>query len=232
MTGSLRTDLIARLDAAGDPVRAEGQQRYMKSEIPFHGVRVPEVRRLARALAKDRSLPDAAAWEEAVLRIWRDATHREQRYAAIELAYAPPYRHWLRPDCLGMVEEMIVTGAWWDYVDQLAPKHMGHLLASYPTDVRPVLMSWAEDPDIWRRRTAIIAQLRFKAATDTDLLFSAIEASIDQTAFFLRKAIGWALREYSKTAPQVVADYVASNHQRLSPLSRREALKVLKRRHT
>ena len=229
MTASLRADLIARLSAAGDPVRAEGQQRYMKSELPFHGVRVPEVRRLARALIKDRPLPDAVAWEEAVLEIWRAATHREQRYAAIEVAYAPRCRRWLRPGCLGMLEEMIVTGAWWDYVDQLAPKHIGHLLASYRTDIRPILMSWAEDPDIWKRRTAIIAQLRFKDGTDTELLFSAIEASIDEKEFFLRKAIGWALREYSKTAPEVVADYVATHHHRLSSLSRREALKWLRR---
>ena len=204
----------------------------MKSAIPFHGVRVPEVRRLARALVKDHPLPDAAAWESAVLGIWRSATHREQRYAAVELAYAPPYRRWLRPACLGMLEEMIVSGAWWDYVDQLAPKHIGHLLSSYPTDIRPVLMLWADDPDIWRRRTAIIAQLRFKTDTDTDLLFFSVEASIDEKEFFLRKAIGWALREYSKTAPDVVANYVASNHRRLSPLSRREALKVLARRRT
>ena len=232
MTVSLRTDLITRLSAAGDPDRAEGQQRYMKSDLPFHGVRVPEVRRLAGAVIKDHPIADPGAWQEEVLGIWRSATHREQRYGAIELAYTRPYRKWLRPACLAMVEEMIVTGAWWDYVDQLAGKHMGHLLASYPADIRPVLLSWAENDDIWRRRTAILAQLRFKAGTDTDLLFSAIEASIEEKEFFLRKAIGWALREYSKTAPQVVADYVASNHHRLSPLSRREAMKVIERHRT
>ena len=232
MTVSLRADLITRLSAAGDPDRAEGQQRYMKSDLPFHGVRVPEVRRLAGAVIKDHPIADPGAWQEEVLGIWRSATHREQRYGAIELAYARPYRKWLRPACLAMVEEMIVTGAWWDYVDQLAGKHMGHLLASYPADIRPVLLSWAENDDIWRRRTAILAQLRFKAGTDTDLLFSAIEASIEEKEFFLRKAIGWALREYSKTAPQVVADYVASNHHRLSPLSRREAMKVIERHRT
>ena len=232
MIGSLRDDLIARLSAAGDPERAKGQQRYMKSDLPFHGVRVPEVRRVARATIRDHPILDAGSWQQAVLGIWRSATHREQRYGAIELAYAQAYRSWLRPGCLAMLEEMIVTGAWWDYVDQLAAKHLGHLLASYPADIRPVLLSWAEDDDIWRRRTAILAQLRFKAGTDTDLLFSAVEASIEEKEFFLRKAIGWALREYSKTAPQVVADYVASNHHRLSPLSRREAMKVIERQRT
>ena len=230
MTRSLRDDLIARLTAAGDPDRAEGQQRYMKSEMPFHGVRVPEVRRLARAVFRDHPVLDPKSWQEEVLGIWRSATHREQRYAAIEFAYAEPYRRWLRPGCLAMIEEMIVTGAWWDYVDQLAGKHMGYLLASYPENIRPVLMSWATDDDIWRRRTAILAQLRLKADTDTELLFPAIEASITEKEFFLRKAIGWALREYSKTAPQVVADYVSANSHRLSALSRREALKVIKRR--
>ncbi len=229
MTAALRSDLIERLTAAGDPDRAKGQQRYMKSEMPFHGVRVPEVRRLTRAAIKHHPLPDARTWEAAVLSIWRSATHREQRYGAIELAYAPRYRQWLHPDRLEMVEEMIVTGAWWDYVDQLASKHMGHMLSSHPDRVRPILLSWAEDSNFWKRRTAILAQLRFKGDTDVRLLLSVIEPSIDEKEFFLRKAIGWALREYSKTDPKTVSDFVASNQDRLSPLSKREALKVIAR---
>ncbi len=229
MSGSLRADLIARLSEAGDPERAVGQQRYMKSELPFHGVRVPEVRRLTRVVAKAHPLPNAVAWEEVVLDIWRSATHREQRYGAVELANVRTYRKWLRPDCLPMLEEMIVTGAWWDYVDQLAGKHVGHLLTTYPEAIRPVLLEWSEDPDIWKRRTAILAQLRFKAAADPELLFTVIEPSLGEQEFFLRKAIGWALREYSKTCPDVVSSYVDTNHDRLSPLSRREALKAIER---
>ena len=229
MNVSLRADLVARLTAAGDPARAEGQQRYMKSELPFHGVRVPEVRRLIKAVIRDHPLADPGAWEETVLGIWREATHREQRYGAVELAYARPYRQWLRPDRLAMLEEMVVTGAWWDYVDHLAGKHMGHLLATHPAEIRPVLLAWAEDEDIWRRRTAILAQLKFKDRTDQDLLFALIEPSIERKEFFLRKAIGWALREYSKTRPRVVTRYVVANRNRLSPLSRREAMKALAR---
>ena len=115
-------------------------------------------------------------------------------------------------------------------MDQLASKHVGHLLASNPTEIRPVLLSWAEDGDLWRRRSAILAQLRFRAGTDADLLFAVIEPSITEKQFFLRKASGWALREYSKTRPEVVAGYVATNHHRLSPLSRREAMRVIERR--
>ncbi|MYF82854.1 MAG: DNA alkylation repair protein, partial [Acidimicrobiia bacterium] len=102
-----------------------------------------------------------------------------------------------------------------------------HLLATYPEDGRPVLLSWAEDDDIWRRRTAILAQLRFKDRTDPGLLFAVIEPSIARKEFFLRKAIGWALREYSKTRPGAVTRYVEANRSRLSALSRREAMKAL-----
>ncbi len=232
MTTALHSDLIKRFTAVADPDRAEGQQRYMKSEMPFHGIRVPEVRRLVRAAVREHPFPDARAWEETVLDMWRSATHREQRYAAVEVAYAAPYRQWLHPERLGLVEEMIVTGAWWDYVDQLASKHMGHLLSCYPKRMRPILLSWAEDSDMWKRRSAILAQLRFKGDTDVRLLRMVIEPSIDEKEFFLRKAIGWALREYSKIDPEAVFRFVSANEQRLSPLSKREALKVIARRRS
>lgn len=93
--------------------------------------------------------------------------------------------------------------------------------------MKPLLKRWATDDDMWRRRTAIICQLKFKSATDEALLFHAIEASKLSREFFLRKAIGWALREYSKTEPQVIIDYITTNADTLSGLSKREGLKVL-----
>jgi len=229
MTSSLRPHLLDELVKVGDPERAQGQQKYMKSLLPFHGVRVPEVRRIARSVARAHPIADSEQLEREVLTIWRTATHREQRYGAIELAYAPPYRQWLIPDRLPMLDEMVVTGAWWDYVDQLAAKHLGHLLANYQTEIKPVLLAWSTDPDIWRRRTAILSQLRFKQDTDVDFLQTVIEPSLGESEFFLRKAIGWALREYSKVDPHFVTEYVATNQARLSPLSRREALKAIER---
>ena len=229
MPTTLRDDMVARLGAAGDPERAEGQQRYMKSSMPYHGVVMADLRRIARAAFAEHPIGDADEWEAQVLELWRRATHREQRYAAIELAEHPPYRRWLDPTRVPMVEEMIVTGAWWDYVDRLAGVHMGHLLVAYPDEIRPLLWRWATDDDLWRRRTSIIAQLRRKADTDTALLFHAIEASSASTEFFLRKAIGWALREYSKTAPDEVIAYVTAHTGELSGLSTREALKVVRK---
>ena len=167
-----------------------------------------------------------------MLELWRRATHREQRYVAVELAGHRPYRGWLDASALPMIEEMIVTGAWWDFVDALAANHLAAILAADPATIRPVMWDWAvDDMDrtgaLWRRRSAILVQLKAKADTDEALLLHAIEASVDSTEFFLRKAIGWALRQYASTAPDTVRTYVAANHDPLSGLSRREALKNL-----
>ncbi|MEZ5243703.1 MAG: DNA alkylation repair protein [Acidimicrobiales bacterium] len=227
-----RDDLVARLEAVADPDRAVGQQRYMKSAMPYHGVAMPEVRRIATAVDRAHPFADRVEWETGVLEIWREATHREQRYAATQLAARSSYRRWLDGEALPMIEEMIVTGAWWDHVDALAGDHMGEMLRQDPERVRPAMWAWATDPierneAVWRRRTSILCQLTAKDATDLDLLFHAIEASMDSTEFFLRKAIGWALRQYARTDPEEVRAYVHRQEDRLSGLSRREALKHL-----
>jgi 3-methyladenine DNA glycosylase AlkD len=224
-----RSELIDRLTAAGDPRRAVDQQRYMKSALPFHGVPVPQARRIAAAVARDHPCADRRAWQTTVLDVWRRATHREQRYGAEELAYLRPYRPWLDADALPMLEEMIVTGAWWDHVDRLAGHHVGHALDHDRDRVRPVVWAWATDTDLWKRRTAILCQLRAGPRTDLDLLAHAIGASTPSDEFFLRKAIGWALRQYARTDPDWVRRYVTDHDDELSPLSRREAMKHLDR---
>lgn len=222
-----RDDLLARLVAAGDPSRAEGQQAYMKSTVPFHGVRVPEVRRIATAVARDHPFTGRDEWTDEVLTLWRSATHREERYAAAHLAFVGPCRRWLDGDALPMIDEMIVTGAWWDHVDELAGRHLGLMLRQDPARVRPVVWRWATDDDLWRRRSAIICQLRSKDETDLELLTHAIAASTASPEFFLRKAIGWALRQHAKVDPDWVVAYVDRHVDDLSDLSRREALKNL-----
>ncbi len=223
----IRRRLLADLRAAADPARAAQQQAYMKSQMPYLGVVTPIQRKLARAVFAAHPLAEPTAWQEAVLVIWRQAQHREERYCAIELAGYRAYRHWLTPQAMPMLEELIVTGAWWDYVDAIAVNLVGTILAAHRDALTPLLTRWATDDDLWRRRTSILAQLKFKTETDEALLFHAIGSSADASEFFLRKAIGWALREYSKTRPDAVMAYVHKHHARLSPLSKREALKVL-----
>ena len=225
---NIRESVIAALRDAADPVRAPQQQAYMKSDMPYLGVGVPQSRRIASAVFARHPLPDADAWEAAILDLWRRAAHREERYAAVELLLFRRYSSWLEPARLPMIEEMVVTGAWWDYVDAIAGRGVGAMLAAHPHPMKAILREWARDGDIWKRRTAILAQLRAKQGTDTNLLADAIRPSIGHPEFFLRKGIGWALREYSKTDPGWVTAFVDA-HPGLSTLSRREALKHLER---
>ncbi len=224
---ALATEVASALVRAGDPQRARQQQAYMKSAMPFHGLPTPRLRTLVRAILLRHSFDDSRAWERAILLLWRHASHREQRYAAIEVLLAPAYREWLVADRLPLVEELVVSGAWWDYVDAIAINAVGTMLRTDPVRTEPVLRRWAADDDIWKRRTAILAQLKFKDATDERLLQDLIEPSLREREFFLRKGIGWALRQYSKTSPQFVVDYVQHHADELSPLSKREALKAL-----
>ena len=225
---TIRCAVIAALREAADPARAPQQQAYMKSEMPYLGVGVPQCRRIAGSVFRAHALVDAGAWEAAILDLWRRAAHREERYAAVELLLFPRYSRWLEPARIPLIEELVVTGAWWDYVDAIAGRGLGTMLAAHPRATKAVLREWARDDDIWKRRSAILAQLRAKGATDTKLLADAIRPSIGDPEFFLRKGIGWALREYSKTDPTWVTEFVAA-HAGLSDLSRREALRHMRR---
>ncbi|MFI5593269.1 DNA alkylation repair protein [Amycolatopsis sp. NPDC051758] len=207
-----------------DPVKAPAMQAYMKSAMPFRGVAKPERSVLLKRVLADRILPDRVTFSATVLELWRTAEFREERYAAIDLSGHRAYRQWQDRELVPMYEEMIVGGAWWDYVDELAIRRIGPILRADRTRVTPIMLGWAADPDRWRRRTAIICQVGAKEETDTDLLTRAIEPAIAEPEFFLRKGIGWALRDYARTAPDWVRSFV-DDHPGLSGLSRREALK-------
>ena len=219
----------AALAAAADPERAPGMQAYMKSEMPYRGISAPDMRAISNRIFADHPLATCDEWRAAVLELWRGARFREERYAAIELLGDRRHRECRTPDVLPVYEELITTGAWWDYVDGVA--HLvGHLLRSHPEEVRPVMRVWSTDQDMWKRRVAIICQISFKKETDRDLLYANIEPNLADRNFFIRKAIGWALRSYAWAEPEEVARYVAANESRLSGLSRREALKNIGRR--
>ena len=199
----------------------------MKSAMPFHGVSASVQSRLFKECFATHPLPDRAAYEAAILTLWDDATHREERYAAIALARFRRYAPWRDVESLRLDDHLVVTGAWWDYVDVVAAHLVGPVLRADPAGARPIVLDWSVDDDIWRRRTAILSQLSAKAATDTDLLVACIEPSLERREFWLRKAIGWSLRSYAYTDPDWVVDYVTTHRDRLSPLSFREATKHL-----
>jgi 3-methyladenine DNA glycosylase AlkD len=223
----LATAVRRGLAARADPAAAPGMQRYMKSPVPFRGVAKPGREALVRELVATRPVPSPVEFAAAVRDLWDGAAYREERYVALTLTghrrWAPPqdvswvplYRHW------------IVSGAWWDFTDEIASRRIGALLRADPDALTPVLRSWAVDADRWLRRTAVIAQLGSGAGTDLDLLGEAIEANTADPDFFLRKGIGWALRQHARVDPGWVRAFVAA-HPGLSALSRKEALKHLR----
>jgi 3-methyladenine DNA glycosylase AlkD len=214
------------LRTAGDAGKAPDMQRYMKSEMPFRGVPSPERTALAKRLFTAHVLTDEAEWRSTILTLWRDAAYREERYMAIALTGDRRYKTWQTPALLPLYEELIVTGGWWDYVDEIASRRIGPLLRAFPDEMTPAMYKWATEADLWKRRTSIICQLTFKEATDTELLSTAIESNLGDRDFFIRKGIGWALRQFARTEPAWVRAFVDS-HQGLSPLSVREAVKHL-----
>lgn len=208
-----------------DPARAASAQAYMKSEMPYLGVALPQVRTVCRGAFDAQRLATFEAWRDTTLALWRDAGVREERYAAMFLTEHRFYKAFQTLDTLPLYQELITTGAWWDYVDAIASHQIGRLLRLFPKDMARTLRAWSKDDDMWLRRTAILAQMTFKAETDLRLLYDCIAPSIDSREFFLRKAIGWALREYAKTDAAEVLRYVTQHRDRLSGLSKREALK-------
>ena len=125
--------------------------------------------------------------------LWHEAAFREERYMALAVLEDRRYRAYRDLDALPLYEELIVDGAWWDYVDAVACGPLGALLP----DVAPVLREWSVDTDLWKRRASIIAQVRRKADTDFALMTDCIEPNRGDREFFIRKAIGWALRSYA-----------------------------------
>ena len=222
---SLAHDLRGALTAIADPARAPGMQAYMKSAMPYLGVSAVPLRQACKALFKNLSWPDRAAWQADVLAIWRGATHREERYAAIELTGVRAARAFQHMAALPMYEEMIVTGAWWDYVDAISGQRLRAILENDREAMKRAMLEWAHGADMWKARSAILCQLHAKQETDLDFLYACIEPSLGSKEFFRGKAIGWALRQYAWTDPGEIRRYVAANEGRLSGLSRREALK-------
>lgn len=192
----------------------------MKSQMPFLGVRVPEVRRIVQTVASEVLEPDEV--REAARRLWDEASHREERYAGMNLLALPQVRGEMAN--VGLIEHMARSGRWWDFVDDLAHR-AAELLDAHPAETAALIRCWSTDADLWIRRLAILAQLTRKERTDAGLLADVIEPNRTDGEFFIRKAIGWALRDYAKVAPGWVSEYVDTHE--LSPLTRREALKHL-----
>jgi 3-methyladenine DNA glycosylase AlkD len=195
----------------------------MREQFPFLGIPGPRQKQLAREVLAGLPRPSEPDLREVAVACWA-LPEREYQYFACALLRR--HARLLSPGSLDLARTLVSTKSWWDTVDALAAHVVGSLVAQYPALAHD-MDEWVRDDDMWIARTAILHQLRFGPATDAERLFGHCLARADHKDFFIRKAIGWALREYGKTAPDAVRGFVAAHRAELSPLSVREALKNL-----
>lgn len=217
--------VTTRLQSAADPSKAPGMQAYMKTDMPFYGVQKAGRTPILRQLVKEFPPETAAEYEALVRGLW-GLTHREEKYLA--LGFARHFKRFVTPERLPLYRELIVDGGWWDFVDEVATQLVRGLVISHPKDSWPTIDTWIHDQNMWLRRAAIICQVGAKDHTDSARLFRFCEVCIDEREFFIRKAIGWALREYAKTEPDAVAGFINARRDDLSGLSFREGSKHIK----
>ncbi|MFI6144358.1 DNA alkylation repair protein [Streptomyces sp. NPDC051109] len=223
LADTLMDRLTAAYAAAADPEQARSMGAYMKDVAPFLGIRTPLRRELSKAVTERSAEPAEADVTALVLRCW-ELPEREYHYFAVD--YLRRHVRVCSSGFLPVVRRLIVTVPWWDTVDLLAAHAAGPLVAADPR-LTAVMDEWIGDEDRWLSRTALLHQLRFKSATDTGRLFAYCRSRGAHPDFFIRKAVGWALREYAKTDPEAVRAFVEAERDSLSPLSVREALKNL-----
>ncbi|GAA6525604.1 DNA alkylation repair protein [Intrasporangium sp. DVR] len=228
-TGAHR-ELIAAVRAAleqgADPVRAAGQQRYMKSAMPFRGLTSARLAAALRPVLRDPALGMSSRdqWAATISTLWLEARHREEWYSALALAKHASYRSWVDSAAMPLWKGLIRAGGWWDVVDDIATHLVRPTLLAAPDVEAKRMRAWARDDSLWVRRAALLCQVGAKDRVDQDLLADVIEPNIGDPQFFSRKAIGWALRDHARWDPDWVRRFV-DEHPDLSGLSRREALK-------
>jgi 3-methyladenine DNA glycosylase AlkD len=213
-----RTETL--FDAHRDGARTNAMAAYMRHQFPFAGIPTPQRRALQREALRGLAPPTEEQLLQVAWELWGRG-EREYQYAAADLVTKFTAR--CGPTALATIRRLITTKSWWDTVDALAAHGVGPLVMAHPI-LAGEMDTWVDHEDLWLRRTAILHQLHFKSATDTARLFDYCLRRAHEREFFIRKAIGWALREYSKTDATAVTRFVAEHEGELSPLSRREAL--------
>ena len=201
-------------------------KKYMKNKFEYYGIKSPLRKELCKPFLKKENLPKIEKIEGIIKELWNEP-QRELQYFAMELL--SKYSKLLKQNDYYLFEYMLTNKSWWDTVDYIAAIIVGNHFNLYPELKKSISEKWINSNDMWLNRTAILFQLKYKQATDEKMLFSYIMKHNGSTEFFHRKAIGWALREYSKTNPEVVLKFVKTNEQKLSGLSKREALKIINR---
>jgi 3-methyladenine DNA glycosylase AlkD len=208
-----------------DPLAAIPMKRYMRDQFEYLGIKIPQLRALLKEHIDEHGLPEEAELGTIVHELWA-LPQREFQYAVDILLGKLEEK--LPPDFIGTLEYLLITKSWWDTVDGLAAGPVGEQFKRYPEVRKACLSKWRGSDNMWLRRTTLLFQLNYKAETDFELLCALIRENLGSKEFFINKAIGWALRQYTRVDPQGVRAFVAATP--LHPLSAREALKWLEKR--
>ena len=210
------------LTQLADPGKAAGMQAYMKTDMPFYGVQKPGRTEIVRHLAREYLPRTRDEYERLIVALW-ELPYREEKYLA--LSVAAHQSQFIAFESLPLYRKLIQEGAWWDFVDEAATHLVREVVSDHAVEAWAEVDTWIDSEDMWLRRAAIICQVGLKERTDSDRLFGFCQERAFEKEFFVRKAIGWALREYAKTDPDAVAAFVRTHRHELSGLSFREATK-------
>ena len=214
-------EIEALLEPLANPANAEQMAAYMRDQFPFLGIKTPERRAAARPImmrAKHWSAEDLLDVADALM------GQPEREFSFVATDFLRKWNGHLHSEHLGRIRTLIQTKSWWDTVDALAVHTLGAVVRA-DRSLQSEMDVWINDDDIWVARSAILHQLMWKDEVDAERLFRYCDLRGADTEFFIRKALGWALRQYARTDPEAVRRYVFANSERLSGLTKREALK-------
>ncbi|PKR84499.1 DNA alkylation repair protein [Heyndrickxia camelliae] len=214
--------LVDMFQKHADPEKAIPMENYMKNHFPFLGIKTPERNQILKEFFQETEIIKKPFSHEFVNGLW-SLKEREYHYAA--LAYCQQFKKGFTDEDLPFFEKLITTNSWWDTADIIAPHIIGDIAGKFPAVISKNIDKWATDENRWLRRSAILFQLKYKSNTDADLLYHYCLLNADSKEFFVQKAIGWALREYSKTNSESVRSFIQSHS--LPKLSLREARKYI-----
>lgn len=217
--------ILTELTKNGDPVKAPQMQAYMKTAQPFYGVQSKLRKQIFRDAIKRYPIDSRTEWEEVILELW-NSTHREAMYQALEVAER--YKKYHDEKAWQLFEKLLRTATNWDTVDWLSSNLIGVLVDKF-RHFEKEIWDWTDDSNFWVRRASILAHLKHKDNTNIKLLSQTILKLAHEKEFFIRKAIGWVLRQYSYTDDEWVIDFINKNENKLSGLSKREGLKAINR---
>lgn len=202
---------------------AIGQKAYLKNQFEFFGMNSPIRKTVQKQFLVKQFLPAKESLNNIIKTLWKKP-EREFQYFAQELFQK--YQNQFDKEDIVLIEYMILNKSWWDTVDFLASNLLGPYFKRYPKQQKKYVEKWIQSGNMWLQRSAIIYQLKYKDEVDTQILTYAINSLLGSKEFFINKAIGWSLRQYSRFNPKWVAEFVDKTP--LENLSRREALRLLK----